>query len=119
MKVLLVDDEDNLRRLLRITLRSAGFEVLEAANGFDALELSENHRIDLLVTDVVMGAMDGLALAHSLVDRQPELPVVYISGFPLDFEAERRRLPRCAFVPKPFPPKVLLNIVASFAGAPQ
>ena len=116
MNVLLVDDEDNLRRFLKVVLKSAGFEVVEASNGVEALKLSEKHQIDVLVTDVVMGEMDGLTLAHSLVSLKPELPVVFISGYVMDLEAERRRHPRCAFLPKPFPAKALLQTVAGLSG---
>jgi CheY-like chemotaxis protein len=116
MNVLLVDDEDNLRRFLKVALKSAGFEVVEASNGVEALKLSEKHQIDVLVTDVVMGDMDGLTLAHSLVSLKPELPVVFISGYSMDFEAERRRHPRSVFLPKPFPARVLVKTIASLSG---
>lgn len=116
MNVLLVDDEDNLRRFLKAVLKSAGFEVVEASDGVEALKLSEKHQIDVLVTDVVMADMDGLTLAHSLVSLKPELPVVFISGYSLDFEAERRRHSRCAFLPKPFSARELLKTVTSLSG---
>jgi len=111
MKVLLVDDDDVLRESLAAVLKSGGCEVLEASNGIDALAVTEKHPVDILVTDVVMGGMDGLTLAHTLLDRNPNLPVVFISGYMVDFEAERKRIARCAFLPKPFPGKTLLNTV--------
>ena len=111
MKVLLVDDDDVLRESLAAVLKSGGCEVLEASNGIDALAVTEKHPVDILVTDVVMGGMDGLTLAHTLLDRNPNLPVVFISGYMLDFEAEQKRISRCAFLAKPFPGKALLNTV--------
>ena len=117
MTILLVDDEDNLRRFLKLVLKSAGFEVVEASNGAEALKLSEKRQIDVLVTDVVMSDMDGITLAHSLVSLKPGLPVVFISGYPMDFEAERQRHPRCAFLPKPFPANKLVRTITSLAEA--
>jgi len=115
MKILLVENEGGLRRFLTVVLKSGGFEVVEAANGIQALELAGTHQIDVLVTDVSMGGMDGLTLAHSLPRR---LPVVFISGFPMDFEGERQRHARCAFLAKPFPGKALLNTVTSISEVP-
>jgi two-component system cell cycle sensor histidine kinase/response regulator CckA len=116
MKVLLVEDEDNLRKFLKtILVKSGGFEVQEASSGADALALSEKDPVDVLVTDIVMGGMDGLALAHSMDSRNPNLGVVFISGHPIDFESQRAHFRRCAFLPKPFPPKALLDAIARVA----
>jgi two-component system, cell cycle sensor histidine kinase and response regulator CckA len=111
MKVLLVDDEDNLRMFLAVVLKSGGCEVLEASNGINALAVTEKHPIDVLVTNVVMSEMDGLTLAHTLLSRNPNLPVVFISGYMMDFEAEQKQIARCAFLAKPFSGKTLLNTV--------
>jgi two-component system, cell cycle sensor histidine kinase and response regulator CckA len=112
MNILLVDNDHSLRRFLKVVLKSGGFEVVEASNAIEALRLAEKHQIDMLVTDVVMAGMDGLILAHCLPKR---LPVVFISGYPMDFEAEHRRRPRCAFLPKPFPANALLNTLTSLS----
>jgi CheY-like chemotaxis protein len=110
-RVLLADDEANVRRLLGTVLRAAGFEVTEASSGHEALALAETHGIDVLVADVVMEDMDGLALADWLVAKNASLLVVFISGYALDMDAAQRRHPHCAFLRKPFPPKTLVRTV--------
>ena len=56
-----------------------------------------------------------LALARSMDSRNPNLGVVFISGHPMDFESQRSGFRRCAFLPKPFPPKALLAAIARVA----
>ena len=81
--VLLVEDAQPLRELARELLESNGYTVLEAANGADAIQAAENHRgpIHLLLSDVVMPGMDGRRLADCLVRSNPELKVLYMSGY--------------------------------------
>jgi CheY-like chemotaxis protein len=81
--VLVVDDEDDLRRLATRALEALGFKVLTAANGEEALEIAERHadEIHLLLTDVVMPKMNGKTLARELCKRRPGLKVVYVSGY--------------------------------------
>ncbi|HEY2012010.1 MAG TPA: response regulator, partial [Bryobacteraceae bacterium] len=72
----------------------------------------EQHKIDLLVTDVVMDDMDGWTLALSLLERHPDLPIVFMSGYPANFEADLQKFGRCAFLPKPFQPADLMNAIS-------
>jgi len=111
MNVLLVDDEPTIRKMMKAMLQSRGFRIIDAGSGADALALSQQYPIDLLVTDVVMGDMDGATLAHSLVERNPNLPVLFISGYPMDFEKERRLYARSNFLPKPFQASELIHAV--------
>ncbi len=80
--VLLVEDDDMVRGFTRMLLRMGGYQVLEACRGPDALHLSEKHPgpIHLLVTDVVMPEMTGRQLAEQLLQRRPELKVLFLSG---------------------------------------
>jgi two-component system cell cycle sensor histidine kinase/response regulator CckA len=105
--VLVVEDEDDLRRLLLEVLRGRGYTVLEASRPEQALEVSEQYagHIDLLVTDVVMPNMNGPALAAKLRQQRPELPVLFISGY-----SEPAQAPR-PFLKKPFPPEALAQAV--------
>ena len=82
--VLLVEDEEGLQRLLQTVLTRAGYRVLSAANGQQALSLAEQEagRIDLLVTDVIMPGMGGGDLADRLSTQRPDLKVLFISGYP-------------------------------------
>jgi two-component system cell cycle sensor histidine kinase/response regulator CckA len=117
MNVLLVDDEPTIRKMMRSILQRRGFQVFDASKGVDALTVAQNNPIDVLVTDVVMGDMDGPTLAHSLVERKPDLPVLFVSGYPMDLEAERQRFTRCAFLRKPFQPSELFNAISEVSGA--
>jgi PAS domain S-box-containing protein len=82
--VLVAEDEPAVRRLVEGYLRSAGFEVLSAATGREALDLAARHggAIDLLLTDVVMPGMNGRELQRALAQRHPGVKVVYMSGYP-------------------------------------
>ncbi len=81
--VLLVEDEDALRRAVAEFLRLRGYTVLEARNGVDALSVSRNHKstIDLAITDVVMPHMSGGELAKQLEMLRPETRVLFVSGY--------------------------------------
>jgi two-component system cell cycle sensor histidine kinase/response regulator CckA len=102
--VLLVEDEAPLLRLAERALRRAGFEVLTAASAEEALEMLDagSPRPIALVSDVVMPGLDGLALATRLRERDPDLPVLLVSGYAeaalgRDLASERLRL-----LPKPY-----------------
>ncbi|MGB3867528.1 MAG: response regulator, partial [Xanthobacteraceae bacterium] len=103
--ILLVEDEEGLRGLNARGLRSRGYNVIEAANGVEALEaLAENEgSVDLVVSDVVMPEMDGPTLLASIRSRDPNIKVIFVSGYAED--AFAKSLPenqQFAFLPKPF-----------------
>ncbi len=81
--VLVVDDDPMVRRLAAGSLESLGYRVLEAADGLEALRARENSTrpVDLVLTDVMMPQMDGLALARALRDRGAVMPILFMSGF--------------------------------------
>jgi two-component system C4-dicarboxylate transport response regulator DctD len=79
-RLLLVDDEPTLRRVLKRSLSRAGFEVVEAANGELAMQLSRDESFDVVITDVRMPDMDGLDLLEQLLTDDPDLPVVLLTG---------------------------------------
>ena len=78
--ILLIDDEATLREVLRQALERDGHRVLETANGKEALAVSRGVALDLVVTDIVMPEMDGIEVILALVERNPGLPVVAMSG---------------------------------------
>jgi len=103
--VLIVEDEDAVRRLAERILRSAGYKVLAAASGGDALLQCEKHDapIDLLLTDVVMPQMSGRALAERLAKSRPALKVLYMSGYTDNAIVHHGVLePGTHFIGKPF-----------------
>ncbi len=113
-RVLLVEDEPRVRRLMLDALRRDGHVVLEAGDGREALELAEAgaEPFDLLVTDVVMPRLGGRPVAEALRARQPGLQVLFVSGYPDDAMIQRGVLPEGAdFLQKPFPPDALVRRV--------
>lgn len=80
--VLVVDDDEEFRRLVRLTLEFAGLEVWEARDGFDALDMLRDRQPSLVLLDVMMPRMDGLTLCRTLRadPNLAHLPVVMISG---------------------------------------
>ncbi len=110
--ILLVEDERQVRRLLRRALEAEGHVVLEAASGEEALELARTsgETFDLLVTDVVLPAMSGPELAARLCDELPELRIVLMSGYGQD-AAGRRVGANIALIAKPFTPAELVETI--------
>ncbi len=111
--VLLVEDEEMVRRLARTILERNGYRVVEASSARDALRMAEQHRgeLGLLLTDLIMPRMSGLQVAASVRSIcGGELPVVYMSGYSSRCVAENGSLPRdAAFVQKPFTSERLLR----------
>jgi PAS domain S-box-containing protein len=105
--ILVVEDEDGLRRLLLEILREAGYTLLDAAHPEAALQLSREHTqaIHLLITDVVMPGLHGPALAERLLRQRPGMRVLYISGY-----SEPDSIPT-PFLKKPFSPEALAAAV--------
>jgi CheY-like chemotaxis protein len=112
--VLVVDDEPVVRAMMVRTLRETGYTVLDAGDGAAALELARGHAgpIHLLVTDLAMAGMRGRELARAVAQLQPDLRVLFVSGFPGD-ELERRGLLEAGrpFLSKPFAPEQLAEQV--------
>ncbi len=81
--ILLVEDEENLRRLARQSLENQGYSVIDAPDGGAAIQISQAHKgpIHLLLTDVIMPGMNGRELADKVVPTRPEMRVLYMSGY--------------------------------------
>lgn len=79
-RILLIEDDDAMRSLLRRTLERAGHEVMEASDGRDALRVFDQGVFDLIVTDVLMPEKDGIEVVLHIRRTQPKLPVIAISG---------------------------------------
>jgi CheY-like chemotaxis protein len=113
--ILLVEDAEPLRKLAQTFLAAAGFRVLSAASGEDALEVAAQHggTFDLLLTDVVMPGMNGRVLAEQLLPRQPGMKVLYMSGYTDSFIAGHGVLDPggTQLLHKPFTEEVLIHKV--------
>jgi two-component system, cell cycle sensor histidine kinase and response regulator CckA len=120
--VMLVDDEPTLRVLAQRSLQRAGYRVVAAANGVEALERMEAYegRIDILVTDLVMPVMGGRELVERMHARGFSMRVLFMSGY-TDDEVMRRGLlePGCAFLAKPFGLDAFMGKVREVLDAPR
>jgi len=112
--ILVVEDEAGIRALVRKILRRQGYEVLEAANGQDALALcrDQGKRVELLITDVLMPVMGGPELVERLQTQGHDMKVLYVSGYTDDTAIYSGELPAgTAFLQKPFTLGSLLDKV--------
>ena len=112
--ILVVEDEDLVRKLVRTILESRGYAVLDAEGGDEAFHVCRNHQgpIHLLITDVVMPRMNGKEVAERLRSIYPEMRVLYVSGYTADAIDQHGVLETgIQFLQKPFTPLVLANRV--------
>jgi two-component system, cell cycle sensor histidine kinase and response regulator CckA len=112
--ILVVDDEPMALKLVQSILEKRGFEVLASTSAKQAVELfeAERERIELLISDIVMPEMDGTKLASRLVAVNPDLPVLFMSGFLTESEiADTSAISQYAFIRKPFRPSTLVQAV--------
>lgn len=118
--ILLVEDEEAVRRFSVRALENAGYRVLSAEHGEAALEVLQQHpgEIDLLITDVVMPRMDGVELIKAVRRLYPDMKAIMISGYAEDvFRKNLDREMDATFVPKPFSLKDLIEAVEEKLGA--
>ncbi len=118
-RVLVVEDEPQVRAIAARALTSAGFEVLQAPNGAVGLALVKEQRIpfDVLVTDVVMPELSGPDLARAARKLDPKLGIVFMSGFPEAMhDANASDFGDAAFLAKPFAPATLVETVRECLG---
>jgi signal transduction histidine kinase/ActR/RegA family two-component response regulator len=118
--VLLVEDEESVRKLARRALEASGYTVLPAASPLEALEIAARHQghLDLLLTDVMMPDLNGRQLADRLTASRPGLAVLFMSGYAEDAIVHHGRLdPDTAFLQKPFAPETLAHKVRAMLDA--
>lgn len=111
-RILLVDDEPGLRQYLRILLEEAGYEVVEARDGIEALPLAQGLGIDLVLTDLVMPNEEGIGLIRSLRSSLSQVKIAAMSGARNGkYLTLARKFGADAVLSKPFPPEKLLTTV--------
>jgi len=120
-RVLVVDDDAAVRLVCAVNLEAEGLQVVEAADGNDALEQMRRERPDLVLTDVKMPGLDGFELVERLRrdERTRDVPVIFLSGEAQPVNADRARaLGAVAYLTKPFDPRRLATfIVRALAGS--
>jgi two-component system cell cycle sensor histidine kinase/response regulator CckA len=112
LRVLLAEDDSAVRELTAEILRRSGFEVTESVDGSEAWTkwLEQSEQIDLLVTDMMMPNMTGRQLAKRILAQRPDIPVLYLSGYPEDLNIEGIQ-ESGTLLAKPFTPQLLIEAV--------
>lgn len=112
--ILAVDDSTSLRQMVAFTLKSSGFEVVEAVDGQDAIEKLRDHRVDLVLTDQNMPRMDGITLVRHL-RAQPRFQSTPILMLTTESSDEMKQAGRAAgatgWLVKPFDPRRLIEVI--------
>jgi CheY-like chemotaxis protein len=112
LRIVLVDDDERVRRLLRTTFRGEDYEILEAANGDDGLRLVEEQPPDLVILGWEMPGRHGSLVLDAVKTRRPALPVIVLTA---DQRQSQRDLAESigadAFLNKPFSPLELLSVI--------
>jgi len=107
--ILLVDDEEGYRELISRVLTKAGYEVLQAADGLQALSLLEESKVDLVISDILMPALNGYALVARLRAKWPTMPVILTTGF---LPAAKTMMNGSVdFIPKPINADTLIDMI--------
>ncbi len=112
--ILAVDDSASLRQMVAFTLRSSGYEVLEAADGIEALDALRAHAVDLVLTDQNMPGMDGIELVRQIRagSRQRDVPVLLLTTETSDeIKHAGRAAGATGWLVKPFDPRRLVEVV--------
>ena len=114
-RVLVIDDEEQVRTLIREVLEGAGHEVMEARNGREAIKLYEAHPTDVVITDLVMPEQDGLETIRELRRRFPAVKIIAVSGaqqkLNLDLLYIAEKLGALRTMEKPFDIRKLVALV--------
>jgi len=99
--LLIVDDDPELRRVLTEALEAVGYDTMTAANGLEALDVTERRSVDCVISDIKMPEMDGVGLLTTLKKTKPTMPVVMITGFSGE-DLRLKGLGADGFITKPF-----------------
>jgi two-component system cell cycle sensor histidine kinase/response regulator CckA len=113
--VLLVEDEESVRELVRATLEKQGYTVLDTGKGDVALQMAQSHTgpIDILISDLVLPGMGGRELGSKLNESHPETKILIVSGYPEDMVVG----PGIEFLQKPFTLQALAGKVQDVLGS--
>jgi CheY-like chemotaxis protein len=110
-KVLVAEDEPDIRMLTSFSLRYGGFEVVEAADGMEAVQLAERERPDAILLDVRMPRMDGLTACRAIKAKPglADIPVIFLSALGQEAEVENgKEAGAVAYILKPYVPDELI-----------
>ena len=117
--VLVVDDFDDTRLLLRTWLSKKGFRVIEAENGNQAVAAAQSHQPDFIIMDLEMPELDGLSATRQIreLEQFPRVPIVAVSAYGADEYRSQALDAGCdEYVSTPFDPEELEKLIRSFIG---
>ncbi len=118
--ILMIDDDDSIRRMMRRILQAAGHEVIEATDGVHGMKLFSERRPDLVITDIIMPDKEGIGTILDLRRIDPDIAIIAISGGGVDIGMRylqvAGRIGANATLAKPFMPDRLTELVASVLG---
>lgn len=118
-RIMIVDDSATVRQVLRLTLDNAGYQVIQAEDGQEALDLLDGQSIDMLITDLNMPKVDGIELIRQLrqMDHYRFIPIIMLTT---ESAEEKKREGKAAgasgWIVKPFKPEQLLKVVKMVLG---
>ncbi|PIQ23401.1 hypothetical protein COW36_15825 [bacterium (Candidatus Blackallbacteria) CG17_big_fil_post_rev_8_21_14_2_50_48_46] len=114
MRILLIDDDPDIYALVKLGFRSLAFEVIWEETALAGLRAFEQNPPDLVLCDIGLPDVDGVHLAHALYDRQPEVPLVFLTGHTSEMDREDAKLTgACDYIEKPFDLRELVKRVKS------
>ena len=115
--ILVVEDEEDNRRIMRDLFTSAGYEVIEAVTGEDGVTAAETHRPDLILMDIRLPGLDGYEATRQIkaIPALRETPIIVITSYALSGDEVKAFDAGCdAYVPKPFSPRELLSKIREY-----
>lgn len=119
--VLLVEDNDSVRELIKVLLETEGYQIIEASNGHDGLAKAETSQPDLMILDLMMPGLDGESVLTTLSQHATlkRVPVLVVSGKYDSLEMLRDRIGEDNIFPKPFEPTRMLDRIGDLIGFPD
>jgi len=114
-KILVVEDQEDNRRIVRDLLNSVGFELIEAMTGHEGVRIAETSKPDLILMDIQMPEMDGYEATRQIKARMSHVPIIVITSYALSGDADKAMAAGAdAYVSKPFSPRGLLATIRKF-----
>jgi len=116
-RILIVEDQEDNRAILRDLLSSAGYDLIEAVNGEDGVELAQSERPDLILMDIQLPVIDGYEAMRRIRGNADlkSIPIIAVTSYALSGDEGKARVAGCdAYVAKPFSPRELLAKVRQF-----
>jgi two-component system, cell cycle response regulator DivK len=118
-RVLVVEDQEDLREIARFALEGAGYEVVEAATGAEGIAKAETERPDLVLMDIQLPVLNGYESTRRIkaLPGMARTTIIAVSSFAMKGDEEKARAAGCdAYVTKPYSPKQLVDLVREFLG---